>query len=242
MNFAFLHGGGQGGWVWEKTIAALHSLAPRAIALALDVPGCGKKRARNTDRLDNEAVAIDLLQDIDHALLSNVILVGHSQAGQILPFMAAMQPHVFQHLIYISCSMPLPGQSVIEMMGTGRHGDNENEVGYPEGFDLTRIKTHFPDMFCNDMAPDQQAAFLAKLGSDQWPMKTYAFTNWPTQPPPVPATYILCEQDTILPPIWQERCAQRLGASQVNKIDAGHQVMITQPHALAERLLQYAAE
>ena len=43
-DFAFLHGGGQGSWVWDETIAALHRQSGGVHrAMALDAPGCGVK-------------------------------------------------------------------------------------------------------------------------------------------------------------------------------------------------------
>ena len=46
VDFAFLHGGGQGSWVWRETIAALHQQTAGAFgrATTLDAPGCGAKR------------------------------------------------------------------------------------------------------------------------------------------------------------------------------------------------------
>lgn len=82
-NFAFLHGGGQGGWVWDEAIAALDRQTNGAFgrAVALDVPGCGTKRGRVTDNIDNEGVARELIVDIERAGMNDVILVGHSQAN-----------------------------------------------------------------------------------------------------------------------------------------------------------------
>jgi len=53
-DFVFLHGGGQGGWVWDETIAALdrQSGGHFGRALTLDIPGCGRKRDRTTDDID----------------------------------------------------------------------------------------------------------------------------------------------------------------------------------------------
>jgi hypothetical protein len=57
----------------------------------------------------------------------------------------------------------------------------------------------------------------------------------------LPARYVVCLQDATLAPLWQEilRTAACYGAI---RVDAGHQVMNTRPHALAEILLLAAAE
>ena len=93
-------------------------------------------------------------------------------------------------------------------------------------------------MFCNDMGTEQKAGFMAKLGVDAWPPATYTYTDWAFAPKAIPATFILCLQDNVLPPVWQERFVDRYGCERCIRVDAGHQVMNTRPEALAE-ILRY---
>src|SRR5579864_8149924 len=111
VDYVFLHGGGQGSWVWSETIAALQRQAggKSGRALALDVPGCGVKRGADAASLDVDGVAAELLADISAAGLRDVVLVGHSQAGTILPRLVEKQPKLFRQLVYVSCTAPSPG-------------------------------------------------------------------------------------------------------------------------------------
>src|SRR5215831_83537 len=131
-DFAFLHGGGQGGWIWREALSALHQQTHGDVgrSIALDVPGCGTKRARNTYDLDMKGVAAELLSDLIASGMKDIVLVGHSQAGTMLPLLAELRPDLFRRLVYVTCSIPLPGQTILQMMGTGLHGANENEVGW----------------------------------------------------------------------------------------------------------------
>ncbi|WP_165189660.1 alpha/beta fold hydrolase [Caulobacter soli] len=238
--FALLHGGGHGGWVWEELGRALETRG--AAVLALDVPGCGVKRDRETLELGVEAVADELLADIEAAGLSDVVLVGHSQAGTMLPVLAARQsPGLFRRLVYLSCCAPLPGQSVLDMMGGGVQGANPDEVGWPLDPNLHGREVQRPIMFCNDMDGDQARAFLARLDQDSWPMAVTYAVHWTYEHlKDVPSTYVVCERDGILPPVWQERFAERLQVGRVVRLDAGHQAMNTRPEELAELLLAEA--
>ncbi len=242
FDFAFVHGGGQGGWVWEETIAALELQTGGACrVLALDAPGCGAKRDRNTDDLTMDDVARELVADIEAAGVMDVILVGHSQAGQALPWMAELRPNLFRRLVYVTCSCPLVGQTIQQMMGREPHGSHPDEVGWP--FDPAKATgaAGYPLMFCNDMGPAQSNAFLAKLGKDRWPPRTYAQSDWRYDHlGEVPASYVICLQDMCLPASWQETFADRLKVQRRVRIDAGHQVMNTRPHALAEIIRQEA--
>ena len=124
MNFAFLHGGGQGDWVWNQTVEALRMQSGEAELelLVLNAPGCGAKRHRKTDRMMLEDVAKELVQDVRDSGLRDVVLVGHSQAGQAMAMMMLEEPDLFRRFVYVSCSIPLPGQSVQQMIGNSLQG------------------------------------------------------------------------------------------------------------------------
>jgi len=243
-DYAFLHGGGQGGWVWDETIDALGLQTDGGFgrALRLDVPGCGAKRGRTTDAIGVDAIAGELIADIEAAGLRDVVLVGHSQAGCILPKMVQARPDLFRRLVYVSCSSPLPGQTVAGMIGAGVHGANPDEVGWPLDPTTHSMEERYLVMFCNDMSRIETAAFMAKLGHDAWPMESYSHTDWSYDHlGAVPASYVVCLRDAILPPSWQEEFAARFRCGRVVRIDAGHQAMTTRPHGLAEILRHEAA-
>jgi len=243
VNFVFLHGGGQGGWVWDETIAAMEAQSGGAVrCLALDGPGCGAKRGRDTSAMTSEDITRELVADIEAAGMRDVILVGHSQAGMHLPPMVELKPGLFRKLIYVTCSAPLPGVTTIEQMGNSVHGEKEDEVGWPVDPETTSMEERFRAMFCSDMSDAQADAFLAKLGKDMWPMCCYSESDWRRDHlASIPSTFVLCMKDQSLPPIWQARFAERLQAGRIVYIDAGHQVMNTRPQALAEVLLAEAA-
>lgn len=241
-NFIFLHGGGQGSWVWDETIAALKRQSGGAArCLALDVPGCGAKRGRDTAAVEFDDIARELIADIEAADMPGAVLVGHSQAGMVLPRIAEFRPDLLSRLVYVTCSAPPAGMTVIERMGAGVHGQNAEEVGWPLDPASSTIEERYRIMFCNDMAPAEADAFLVRLGSDMWPTSSYTCRDWRYgHLGGIPSTFVLCLQDMVLPPIWQERFAKVLKTDGIIRIDAGHQVMNTRPQALAEVLLAEA--
>lgn len=239
MNFAFLHGGGQAAWVWEETVDALRMQAgtEQLNVLSLEAPGCGAKRRRQTGSLTLDDVAHELIMDVEHSKLADVVLVGHSQGGQAMALMMALKPALFKRFVYVSCSIPLPGQSVQQMIGNSLQGTNPDEVGWPLDPATTPMEDRYEAMFCNDMDRPTMSEFLDKLGHDQWPMLTYGYKEWGyDRLADVPSTYILCLRDNILPASWQRVFAERFKTDRTVSIDAGHQVMTTRPHALAEAL------
>jgi pimeloyl-ACP methyl ester carboxylesterase len=239
VDYAFLHGGGQGSWIWDETIAALRLQSDGARCLALDVPGCGFKRDRDTNALTMDDIVAELLDDLVAAGMRDIVLIGHSQAGSLIPLLAEKRPDLFSRLVYVTCSSPLAGQTVIQMMGSGTHGSHPDEVGWPFDRNVQDARERYPLMFCNDMTNIEAATLLAKLGKDHWPGVTYAATEWRYDHlDRTPATYVVCLRDGVLPVVWQERFAARFRVQRLVRIDAGHQVMTSRPHGLAEILHQ----
>jgi pimeloyl-ACP methyl ester carboxylesterase len=148
-----------------------------------------------------------------------------------------MRPDLFRRVVYISCSIPLPGQTVLQMIGTGPHGSNEAEVGWPPTPTVDGQGRRSALMFCDDMDPDQASIFQKNFGADYWPTLTYSETRWSYDHlAAVPATYIICLKDNMLPVAWQEKFAARFRAERIVRIDTGHQPMNTRPQTLAEIL------
>lgn len=243
-DFAFLHGGGQGGWVWDETIAEIERQSGgEATCLALDAPGCGTKRDRDTSRIAFDDIARELVEDIRTAGMRDVVLVGHSQAGMELPQMAELAPDLIRKLVFLTCSAPLPGKTTLDQMGNGLHGTNTEEVGWPLDPENSTIEERFRAMFCNDMDDEAAWTFIGKLGNDMWPMCCYSHSDWRRDHlPDFPVTYVKCLRDQSLPPAWQDRFAERLHADRVVTVDAGHQAMNTKPPELAAILLAEAAD
>lgn len=244
MDITLLHGGGQGGWIWDETVAALHALpgAAQQRVLALDVPGCGAKRGRDTTALTVDAIADELLADIRAAGFRQVLLAGHSLAGTLLPRMAERAPELIARLVFVSCLAPPAGRTIGQVIGQGLHGARPDEVGWPLDPATTPKAELYRAMFCNDMDAATADAFLARLFRDRWPDAVMTATDWRyAHLAGMRVAFVICERDGILPAPWQELFAARVHADRVPRIDAGHQVMNTQPAALAALLLAEAA-
>lgn len=236
IDYVLLHGGVQGGWVWDEAVAALRRQAPDEVGriLALDIPGCGAKRGRTTDALGLDEIAAELAADIEAAGVSDAVLVGHSQAGTVLPRLLEQRPGLFRQAIYISCIAPLPGQTVANYRDPAAASAPARPPPQPSAEALREMVR---PMFCSDMSPEQADAFVAKLGADAWPPRSYTASDWRYgHLDETPASYVVCLRDVVVPPAWQEIFAERLKASRLVRLDCGHQVMNTRPHALAEAL------
>jgi pimeloyl-ACP methyl ester carboxylesterase len=233
-NFALLHGGGQGSWIWQETIAALRLQAGHVPfrAEAFDLPGCGAKRGVDTSCLTNRDVAAAFAAELAASGMTDIILVGHSNAGATLPMIAETCPELVRRFVFLSCIAPAPGQTIVEVMKDVWARLGSGPPGAQDSLALQR------NMFCNDMTEAQIPAFLAKLGKDRWPTpQALMESDWCYDHLADKAsTFVICMRDRALVPERQEEFAARFHAKKRVYLDAAHQAMTTRPQALAEIL------
>jgi pimeloyl-ACP methyl ester carboxylesterase len=235
MPFVLVHGGGFDSRCWSPLIPLLDREG-----YAVDLPG----RGATPGDLASVTVAdfVDTVADeIVERDLHDVVLVGHSLAGITLPGVAERVEDRLRNLVFLSCSIPAPGTSVLDMLGdlsptlaevASRIGD---EIVGPEG----GLHPDFAAaMMCNDMGDEQRRLTLSWLVPEALGVVSEP-VNLDGLRLPIPRTYIRLRQDQSLLLEKQTEMAQRLGAdARILDIDAGHMVMISRPVALAEMLNQ----
>jgi pimeloyl-ACP methyl ester carboxylesterase len=229
MTYVLVHGGGFTGSCWDELRPHLHgpSIAP-------DLPGRGDRPADLATVTIGEFVAsvVDELVDRD---LSEVTLVGHSMAGLTLPGVAAAVPDRLRRLVFVSCSVPPHGATLLEELGglspavaelADRIGDtviDERGVLHP---DLARA------MFCNDMDEAMARSTLARMvpeatGVLSEPVDLSGLDR------PVPRTYVRLVRDASVDLDSQDRMITTIGRCDTATLDAGHMAMISRPAELA---------
>lgn len=242
-HLVLLHGGLHGSWCWKYLLTELDGSEAVERVLALDMPGCGTKRSRDTSKETLASIAAELNQDIRSAGLRDVVLVGHSIAGALLPIMAAEDPRLFSQLIYLATNLPLEGESVSQTMGTTTHGQDPDRVGFP----LDPLTTPQADlalaMFGPGLSGEQLAWLMGEVAQDKTPPvlgdEPVTREGYDGK---IPATYILTLKDPILPPDWQRVFAKRALAEKVVEIDTPHEPFVSHPKVLAETLSQIIAQ
>src|SRR5215217_9603996 len=96
-----VHGGGLGAWCWEPLLSELRERGHHAATVDLPLE-------------DQSAGATDFTEAVLEAFdgIDDLILVGHSLAGLIIPLVAAPRP--VKRLIFIHALLPRPGQSAAD--------------------------------------------------------------------------------------------------------------------------------
>ena len=151
-----------------------------------------------------DEIAVELVADIEASGVRNAVLVGHSQAGTLLPPILALRPDLFRQVVYVSCIAPLAGQTVRTFRDSGLPGGDPDAASAPPGPPPANLREAVRPRFCNDMSPDQADAFLAKLGEDAWPERSYVASDWRYDHlDATPASYFVCLRDATISVPWQ---------------------------------------
>jgi pimeloyl-ACP methyl ester carboxylesterase len=210
-----VHGAWHGSWCWEPFIA---ELAARGWEThTIDLPsasagghGCG---------VHDDARAIrDLVNGID----GPVVLLAHSYGGVPATEAAADAPGVTQ-LVYLAAFLVEQGESVRTAAGAPPLPADLATVAPPEDSRTA---------FYADVPAAEADRALARLGTQS----ARSFNDELTRPAwkSMPTAYVVCEQDQVLPPDFQERMAAR--ASTVHRMPTGHSPFLSRPAELADLL------
>lgn len=237
-DLILLHGGNHGSWCWKPLLDELSKDEGGFDRLiALDMPGCGAKRGRDVSALTLADVVRELNDDLRAAGVKQAVLLGHSIAGIVLPMMAVEDPALFSRLVYLAASLPVQGQSIMEMLGTSLHGEDPDHVGYPIDPAKATPQELAMAMFGQDLDEAQLGWLLGEVAQDRTPMAVAL------EPATrigyeglLPASYVVTLRDNILPVPWQRRFAERAGAQRVIEIDTPHEPFVSHPALLADVL------
>lgn len=232
MTYVLVHGGGFSGSCWDELRP--HLAGP---SLAVDLPGRGRRPADLASVTIGDFVAA-VVEELVTRDLSEVTLVGHSMAGLTLPGVAGAVPDRLRRLVFVSCSVPPDGATLLEQLGqlspsvaavADRMGNavaDETGVLHP---DLARA------LFCNDMDETMASSTLARMVPEALSVLTEP-VDLSGLSEPIPRTYVRLTRDTSIDLESQDRMIAALGPCHVVDLTAGHMAMISRPAELADVL------
>lgn len=231
-TFVLIHGGIQGGWVWERVIALLRAAGHEAFAPTLT--GCGELAHLLTRDVGLETHVQDVVNVLEGDDLHDVILVGHSYGATVVTVVADRVRDRLAHLVIVDGAQPLPGQSMMDSWISGDpEGAEELDRYVQETGDGWRVVPMDPREF--GITDEDDLRWLEKMDTPH-PYKSFqdpahydlARVN------SIPQTVIVCIADQpppAEPPAWTKGKRFRTIASR-------HAVNVIAPKELTELLLE----
>ena len=233
--FVLIHGAWHGGWVFSRVAEILRRQGHRVFTPTLT--GLGERSHTRSPGVNCTTHAQDIVNTIKWEGLDEVVLCGWSYGGSIAGMVADVIPERIGSLIYLDCSIPENGKSILEQQGSvnqvmefvnkvGEHGGlwvppmsaTAFAISSQEDQDLVdSLSTPHPfACFCERFHLTGAYMAIAKIAyvhASQWGV------------PSLRATY-----DRIL----------EAGEWSTYEVSCGHHIMLDEPERLAEILVAEA--
>jgi pimeloyl-ACP methyl ester carboxylesterase len=226
-----------GGRTWIKVTrrfrAAGHAVWP------LTLTGLGERAHLLTPEVDLDTHVRDVLGMLTYEDLTDVVLIGHSYSGMVLPGVADRAPERIARLVYLDAYVPEDGQAMFDLMpADDRRWFEEAARAGGDGWRWPVTRAVMTEILPN-ATPDDLDWIMATTSPH--PLRTFAQPVRLTRPadPPVPRTYVYCthkpENDVFAQ--FARRARNEPGWC-YRELDADHGPNITAPVALAGLLLE----
>ncbi len=234
-TFVLVHGGGHGGWCYQPLARILRSQGQEVYTPTLT--GLGERAHLLSAAVDLDLHIEDIVKVLDYEGLQNVILVGHSYGGMVITGVADRAAGRIGHLVFLDAATPQNGQSLVDIAGPlmtaaraqGRMVDGLELVLYP-GTD--------PLHFYGVKDPGQIEWMKPRLTPHPWKCfeQKLELRNEAAMRK-IPQTHIVCSSTL---PGRDVAKLEELSDGRLWAIDTGHDLMITEPEAVARLLLRLA--
>jgi pimeloyl-ACP methyl ester carboxylesterase len=225
-TFVLIHGLKHGGWCWRDVRRRLHSGGHSVFTPTLT--GLGERSHLSSPEISLDTHVRDVVNVLYYEDLTDVILVGHSYAGAIIPCVADEMYKRISQLVFVDALLLDHGKSIRDVYGSTERGRRIIARAEKAGnYYIACEKDDLADwgLAGHPLADWAWRRFVAH------PLKTLdgpVSFNHPTALK-IPRTYIKCS--TLI--VRDLEFLARRGWRTIN-LDVGHDAMITAPGELVE--------
>ena len=234
-TYVLVHGAWHTGAQIEPTAELIRKLGHTVHCPTL----AGNRPDDDRSRIGLAAAAQSLADYLVQHNLRDVRLVGHSYGGMVISKVADVMPERIRRLVYVNAFVPLPGESLNDMVPPHYVGLFDSIAAAGHG----AVMLPFPiwrEAFINDA--DLALATSAFEQLNPHPYKTFTDEIALTQPlaaMQIGKGYVNCQQDTALPHglPWHPRLSERLGLFRLVECPGSHEIWFTDPATIAKAIV-----
>jgi pimeloyl-ACP methyl ester carboxylesterase len=235
-TYVMVHGGGHGGWCYQRVARILRSAGHEVYTPTLT--GLGERSHLVSRAVDLDVQITDVVNVLHYEDIRDVILIGHSYGGMVITGVADRAPDRVGRLVFLDAANPRNGEALVEISpgpmeaarAAGRVVDGVELVLFPGTDPLNYYGVTDPadiEWMKPKLTPHPWKCFEQKLELHNedalWAIPQYHIV----------CTSTLAGRDPKL--MNEARAAGRLW-----EIDTGHDLMITEPQAVADALEEIA--
>jgi len=238
-TFVLVHGGGHGGWCYQKVARLLRSQGHDVYTPTLT--GLGEREHLVGRDVDLDMHITDVVNVLHYEDLREVILVGHSYGGMVITGIADRAADRIGKLVFLDAANPVNSQSLNDVTGGMIEAVTRADGKVVDGVELVLFPGTDPLGFFGVTDPDDIAWMQDRLTPHPWKCfeQKLELTNedalWA-----IPQYHIVCESTLAgRDPALMEPAKAN---GRLWSIDTGHDLMITEPKLVADALAEVAAE
>jgi pimeloyl-ACP methyl ester carboxylesterase len=231
-----VHGGGMAADSWGLILEEIHRLAPELTVLALDMPGRRNKPGDLREMTIADYVD-SLVGDIESAALDDIVIVGHSLGGMMLPgVVTKLGAARVREMIFAAAFLPPEGTSIVDSSPwlIARVARRIAKKNVPT--ETPKWMARFA--FMNGIPSHRRRFMTGKLYGESLRILTEKVSR-KGMPDDIPRVWILTRRDRALAPKVQRKYITELGGvSTLIEMDTCHFMMISEPEQLAGILVE----
>ena len=236
-TYVLVHGGAHGGWCYQRVAPILRAAGHEVYTPTMT--GLGERSHLVGPDVDLDLHIRDICAVVQYEDLRDVILVGHSYGGMVITGVADRSADRIGRIVYLDAATPVNDQSLVDVAGP------IIEVTRPagqvvDGVELVLLPGPDAGLMYGVTDPKDLAWMADRLSGHPWKCfeQKLALTNeaalWAT-----PQYHIVCASTVATRD--RQQMAEARAAGRLWEIDTGHDLMITEPQAVADALIQVAA-
>jgi pimeloyl-ACP methyl ester carboxylesterase len=231
-TFVLVHGGGHGGWCWQRMAAVLRDHGHSVWTPTLT--GFGERHHLDHGQVTFDTMVADVAAVLEFEDLHDVVLVGHSMGGVIVPRVAEVSIERVSQVVFMAAVVLNDGESLLDAVPQTPAVARAVTIG-EDGTALTDhallIEALLPEASAEDRAwvlarhRSYPPAALVEPGR----LSRFLELGLPTG-------YVVATGDLMVPPTLAHAFARRLPGVAVAEVAAGHDLMVTRPEESAAAL------
>jgi pimeloyl-ACP methyl ester carboxylesterase len=238
LKLLLVHGAWGGSWMWARLAQLLRGQGHEVFTPSLT--GIGERAHLASSSVDLSTHANDVLGTIEYERLSDFVLVGHSYGGMVITGVADRATDRIARLVYLDAATPVNGQSLVDVAGPIIEAVRP-DGRVIDGVEIVLLPSPDAALLYGVTDPDDMAWMAERLTGHPWPCfeQPLELTNEAALLA-IPRYHIVCT--STLASRDPELVANARAEGRLWDIDTGHDLMITEPEAVADRLLRVASD
>jgi pimeloyl-ACP methyl ester carboxylesterase len=236
-TYVLVHGGGHGGWCYQRVARLLRAAGHEVYAPTLT--GLGERSHLVSPDIDLDLQIRDITSVLHHEDLRDVILVGHSYGGMVITGAADRASERVGKLVYLDAANPKNNESLVDVTkGFIEFIRPHGKV--IDGVEMVLLPAPDAALLYGVTDPDDVAWMAERLTGHPWRCfeQELVLTDEAALAA-IPQFHIVCTSTLLSRD--PELMAKAKDEGRLWDIDTGHDLMITEPEATAQALLEVAA-